>query len=286
MLTGNSYGKSRIRVGKVTRTPTQHTFKEFTVASELFGDFETMYTKDDNRLCIATDSQKNIVYALASEYPCDTIESFGLYVAQWYLNKYAHVSGINVTISEDLWNRVDQNGRPHNTAFVGGSSEKHVCVVSQHRGQAPTVSGGIADLQVLRTAGSEFANFLTDDMRLLPDSRDRIFSTMVVAKWKYNMATGGKVDFAAAHERARKALLGVFANHYSISVQATQLAMAQELLKQCPEIDQVRLDLPNKHYIPFNLKPLGRENKNEIFICTDDPHGQISATVTRPRSNL
>jgi urate oxidase len=30
-----------------------------------------------------------------------------------------------------------------------------------------------------------------------------------------------------------------------------------------------------------NLSPFGLENKNEIFIPTDEPHGQIEGTVSR-----
>jgi urate oxidase len=39
--------------------------------------------------------------------------------------------------------------------------------------------------------------------------------------------------------------------------------------------------MPNKHYLPINLQPFGLENRNEIFLPTDEPHGQIEALVTR-----
>ena len=39
--------------------------------------------------------------------------------------------------------------------------------------------------------------------------------------------------------------------------------------------------MPNKHYLLINLSPFGLENKNEIFVPTDEPHGQIEASVTR-----
>jgi urate oxidase len=41
------------------------------------------------------------------------------------------------------------------------------------------------------------------------------------------------------------------------------------------------LQCPNKHRIPFNLQPFGLENKNEIFVWTDEPFGNITATVKR-----
>ena len=37
----------------------------------------------------------------------------------------------------------------------------------------------------------------------------------------------------------------------------------------------------HKHYLPIDLSRLGRENRREIFLPTDEPHGQIEATLTR-----
>jgi urate oxidase len=39
--------------------------------------------------------------------------------------------------------------------------------------------------------------------------------------------------------------------------------------------------MPNKHCLLINLKPFGLENKNELFVPTDEPHGQIEGTVSR-----
>jgi urate oxidase len=38
---------------------------------------------------------------------------------------------------------------------------------------------------------------------------------------------------------------------------------------------------PNKHYLLINLTPFGLDNNNEVFVATDDPHGQIECTVGR-----
>lgn len=39
--------------------------------------------------------------------------------------------------------------------------------------------------------------------------------------------------------------------------------------------------MKNKHCLLIDLSPFGMENKNEIFVPTDEPHGQIEASVTR-----
>jgi urate oxidase len=39
--------------------------------------------------------------------------------------------------------------------------------------------------------------------------------------------------------------------------------------------------MPNKHFIPINLTPFGLENRNEVFLPTEEPFGLIEASVTR-----
>jgi urate oxidase len=49
-----------------------------------------------------------------------------------------------------------------------------------------------------------------------------------------------------------------------------------------PEISEVHIAMPNKHCLLINLAAFGLENANELFVPTDEPHGQIEATITRP----
>ena len=78
-----------------------------------------------------------------------------------------------------------------------------------------------------------------------------------------------------------EAMLKVFAENYSPSAQTTLFQMAEAALASCAEISRIDLAMPNKHYLLINLSPFGLENKNEIFVPTEEPHGQIEASVTR-----
>ena len=60
-----------------------------------------------------------------------------------------------------------------------------------------------------------------------------------------------------------------------------RLQMGEAVLAAIPEIDSIKIDMPNKHRIPANLKPLGLEFENDIFITTDEPYGNITGTITR-----
>jgi urate oxidase len=39
--------------------------------------------------------------------------------------------------------------------------------------------------------------------------------------------------------------------------------------------------MPNKHQLLVDLARFGLENKNHIFVPTDEPHGTIEATIVR-----
>jgi urate oxidase len=64
-------------------------------------------------------------------------------------------------------------------------------------------------------------------------------------------------------------------------VQQTMQAMGEAALKAAKAIHRIHLRLPNKHRIPFNLEPFGLKNENDIFVWTDEPYGDILATVER-----
>src|SRR5216684_8359028 len=44
-------------------------------------------------------------------------------------------------------------------------------------------------------------------------------------------------------------------------------------------VREIRLSLPNKHYLLVDLKPFGMDNPGEVFLPTDEPHGLIVVSV-------
>src|SRR5262249_27530475 len=64
VLTHHSYGKSQVRLTRVHRAAGRHDLKELCVAIQLEGDFAGSYTHGDNSRIVATDTMKNVVYAL------------------------------------------------------------------------------------------------------------------------------------------------------------------------------------------------------------------------------
>jgi urate oxidase len=275
VLVHNAYGKSRIRLTKVQRFAERHDLFEWSIDVQLTGDFAAAYSTGDNRNVVATDTMKNIVYALAADHDLTSPEAFGLVLGQHFLT-YPQVESARLGITVDGWRRIEVSGRPHTHAFVGEGPEKRISTVTVDR-RTERVSAGLTDLVVLKTTDSSWRDFHRDAYRTLPDADDRIFATSVTAVWKY----AATIDWNPAHAAVRAALLETFAGHKSLGVQHTLQAMGQAALTAVPQADEITLTMPNSHRIPINLTPLGRENTNSVFVATDEPYGLITGTVRR-----
>jgi urate oxidase len=276
-LSVHQYGKGRVRVARVRREGSRHTIHEVEVQVMLQGDFASSYIAGDNSRVVPTDTMKNTVNVLAQTELGDEIEQFGLALGGHFLAKYSQVAECTVTLSEKVWTRLEFDGAPHPHAFTGNNASHPWACVTTSRSNT-SVSSGIRDLLILKSTGSGFAGYPKCELTTLPETTDRIFSTMVAATWDFAREPG---SYAVAREKALEAMLRVFANNYSPSVQTTLHEMAQAALTAVPEISRVRLELPNKHYLPVNFAPFSRENSNEVFTPTDEPHGQIEAVVER-----
>jgi urate oxidase len=57
--------------------------------------------------------------------------------------------------------------------------------------------------------------------------------------------------------------------------------MGAAALDAAPEVSEIRLSLPNRHHLLFDLARFGLENRNEVFVPTTEPYGLIEATVVR-----
>ncbi len=276
-LVQNAYGKSRVRLSKVTRHKDRHELQELSVDVLLQGDFADTYTQGNNSKVVATDSIRNTVYVLAAEHELKDIESFARDLSSHFLKTYAQVEEATVSISQDLWQRIDVNGTPHHHAFYGAGGEKRYAQAAQTRDKLSIISG-IDDLRLVKTTDSEFVGFVRDRYTTLAEVKDRIFGTTVQARWLFASPDN---DFNHCYELIRGAIFDVFATHMSLSVQQTMNEAGQQALARCACIKEITLIMPNQHRIPFNLQPFGLENKNEIFVTTDEPYGLISATIVR-----
>ena len=268
----NAYGKSAIRLVKVVRSETPHRVRDLTVGIALEGDFAASYDAGDNAAVIATDTMKNTVYALAGEHLTGSIESFGIALGRHFLSE-PQVGVARVSIEEHAWRPVG----PSPDAFTRDASSTRTAVVAVGR-DAVTVDAGIAGLTVMKTTRSAFEGFPRDRFTTLKETDDRIMATKVTASWRY---VSGEVDYDAAYDAVRSTFLEVFADHHSVSVQASIWIIGKAILERHPDVEEISMSLPNLHHWTVDLSPFGIANDREVYVSTTEPHGLIEATIRR-----
>jgi urate oxidase len=278
LLAENSYGKSRVRLVKVTRRAEWHDIREWTLEILLEGDFESCFVEGDNSKILPTDTMKNTVYSLARKSSAECMEDFAKELVAFFLDRNPQVSAATVAVNEKRWEHLNTSGKLHPTAFVQLSSERQTTEVSAKRDERPSVRSGLENLVVLKTANSEFVGYIKDPLTTLPEATDRLFGTAVRARWSYASST---VPFTTLRSSIRETLLNVFAGHTSKSVQHTLYAMGEAALKNIPDIDDIELIMPNIHCLLVDLSRFGQDNPNEIFVQTDEPSGYIEARLQR-----
>ena len=277
-LAENSYGKSGIRVMKVSRDGEHHVIRDLTVAVALEGDFVAAHADGDNSAVLPTDTMKNTVYAKALELTLTDIEAFALALAQHFLGASRSASRARVTIEEHGWRRLEIGGSAHDHAFERGSSERRIARVTADRAGHEEVIAGIEELVILKSAHSAFSGYPRDRYTTLRETEDRILATSMTAHWTYE---GTGTDYSGVFSMVRNALLETFAGHDSKSVQHTLYAMGEAALARASAIREITITMPNKHHLLMDMSALGLENRNEIFVPTLEPYGVIVATMRR-----
>lgn len=268
------HGKAEVRLVRVDRDDERHVLHDLNVTTQLRGDFATAYTEGDNGHVHATDTQKNTVYALAREHGVASPEGFLLTLADhWRAQPW--VSGTVLTAEQFAWERLPHNGH----SFVRSGQETRTARVVTD-GPATTVGGGLADLVVLKSTGSEFHGFPRDRYTTLAETDDRILATSVSATWRFT-GDGTDVAFDEAYAAVRAAMLDAFAGTHSLALQQTIHAMGCAALDAVPALAEIHIECPNKHHFLVDLAPFGLENPGEVFYAADRPYGLISATLSR-----
>jgi len=277
-LAENRYGKSRVRLMKVTRDDHGHNLCEWTVQVLLKGDFKSAHVDGDNSKILPTDTMKNTVYSIARSSKATTMEDYAKELADFLLGRNPQVVSVSIRVESTLWKRLSADGKPHPSAFMRGSGELQTTGVERAQGGAFRILSGLENLVLLKTANSGFEGYIKDSLTTLPETKDRLFGTAVSATWRYVFPD---LQFDPIRVKLRETMLRTFANHDSKSVQQTLYAIAESALEAVPEIDEVEITMPNKHCLLVDLSQFGQDNPNEIFVPTDEPHGYIEARVRR-----
>jgi len=269
----NAYGKAAIRLVKVDRGVSPHRVRDLTIGISLAGDFAASYSEGENAGVIATDTMKNTAYALAGEHLTGSIEAFGLALGDHFLLE-PQVETATVSIEQHAWLPIGEAP----DAFTRDGSETRTAVVTS-RLNGSSVRAGIAGLAVMKTTRSAFEGFPRDRFTTLQETDDRIMATKVTASWAYE--AGRDLDHDRAFDGIRTTFLEVFADHHSVSVQASIWLIGKAILERHPEVAEISMSLPNLHHWTVDLSPFGIANDRQVYVSTTEPHGLIEATIRR-----
>lgn len=290
------YGKLRVRVLKVRRDKgLQHSVSEYTVETRLYSDvYSRCFTEQDNTDVVSTDTQKNNVYVVAKRTAASSPEQFGIDIARHFLNEYPILTGVEINVQEQPWERVTTEGALHSHGFQRPSqahAEANV-KLSRNRRWEPEVTSSIKGMTVLKTTQSSWEKFLHDRYTTLADTDDRCMSTEISCDWTYVPKAGGaEPDFHAVRKQVQEQVTKGFfgppkCGVHSASVQATVYDIGCMVLDSAPDVANITLNTPNLHYIPFmQLDKLGEKFEHDIYLPTSDPSGNIQCTVEREVSS-
>ncbi len=277
-LIKNRYGKGRVRVMRIHRDGDRHEVSQLNVKAMMEGDFARTYTHADNSTSVSTDTIKNVVNIVARENTGLSTEEFCRVLAKKYLDTYAQISSVAITVHETKWSRLSFGGKPHPHSFVLDSNGKPTVEISQVRGGAATMSSGIDGFTFMKSTQSGWENYVKDKYTTIPPTADRMCATSMVATWKWS---GKPASYPATNAKILDTVLEVFSTTYSMSVQDSLYRMGEAALAAVPEISEISMACPNMHFILMNLSAFGLDNNNDVFLPTDEPHGQIECTVGR-----
>jgi urate oxidase len=280
VLGQNQYGKAQIRLVRVDHDGATHRLRDLNVSIALTGAMDAVHHRGDNTGVLPTDTMKNTAYAFAQRDGTAAPEDFALRLARHFTGEHETIATARVRVEEYGWRRTGRTGH----SFVReGAGTRTAEVLLDAAGCR--VTGGLTDLTVLNSTGSEFHGFTKDRYTTLAGTTDRVLATDVDARWRFGWSgTGDAPDWDAVHARSRSALLEAFTTTHSYSLQQTLYAMGARVVDAGPEIDEVRLSLPNKHHFLVDLTPFGIANdtaQGAVYHAADRPYGLIEGTVLR-----
>jgi urate oxidase len=277
VLADHQYGKAESRLVRIHRDTPRHEIRDLNVTTALRGAFDAAYLTGDQSAVLPTDTQKNTAYAFARTQGVEAVETFGLALARHFVADVAPVRGARVEIEEFAWQRAVVDGVEHDHTWVRAGQEVRTAAVTVDE-TGERVVGGLKDLVVLKSTGSEFAGFLRDGYTTLEDTHDRVMATSLDVRWRF---AGTDVAWDDAYATIRSTLVEQFATLHSLALQQTLWHMGTGVLRAVPQVVEIRLKAPNRHHFAYDLAPFGLENPGEVFYAADRPYGLIEATITR-----
>jgi urate oxidase len=270
----SSYGESRLRILRVLHRGDRHDPKDLTIALRFEGDFTDAFRHGDAAGLPPGEIVKNLVHRVASEEDHPEIERLGLAICLRILEQHPTIGLARVELTESSWARLEPGGKSQGQAFTPGGVERRTAAITSN-GSRVSVSSGIENLVLLRTAGFRAPRHAAVDDDGSADGLQRLLIATLAARWAYS---SGDIAFLPYRQGVRGAIIETFAWHATRSVQHTLYAMAEVILATYQEISQVTLSMQERPYRPVDLLEMKHD---DLFVARDEPLGIVEVTVER-----
>ena len=256
VLGPNQYGKAEVRVVAVDRSSPRHTLVDLNVSSSLRGDFAAAHTAGDNSHVLATDTQKNTIFAFARD-GVGTPEEFGLRLARHFAGAYPWITGARVAVESYGWDRIP----------VGGAAARPRVLPQRRRGAD---RGGDGGRRRRPRARRDHRPRRPEDHRLgvlglparpvhdprrdpRPDPGHRGHRALAVHDDR------GRLRRLATRASGRRCWRPSPRRTHS-RCSSPCYAMGAAVLEQFPDIAEIRMSMPNKHHFLQDLSAFGLDN--------------------------
>jgi urate oxidase len=265
---------------------------EVIVRGETFID---AYTKGDNRLVVATDTMKNFIHAASLRARARALEEWLFEVGTAFLATYPHMErltmagrdlpfpavvvpaadGDGFAASDRLFSRERCDYGTARLEMQRAEDGHGGGVVTEH-------ASGRAELQLIKTTGSAFADFARDEHTTLPERRDRPLYIWLDVGWRYSDADDALLRDPARYVASEQVadLAGVvFHEFVSLSIQHLVNEIGLRMLDRWPQLAEVSFDAQNR------LWDVGTESADDPGVKTyadpRPPFGHIGLVLRR-----
>lgn len=251
-------------------------------------NFLPAYTQGDNRAVVATDSMKNFILRETLDFPGATYEALGAYLATRFVDRYELVEALTCTVTEIPFERVGLPGGPSRLLHERRHGERTTARV--HVGRTGDGAATVASLrterdgiELLKTTGSSWVNFVRDEYTTLPDRSDRPLFIRQDVAWTYGELRDGLDDGCRSYvapEQVRDVCATVFDGLDSDSIQQLVYEMGLRVLARFPQLASVEFVARN-----MTRDPVARSAEDEQVAVFSDPFpafGTIELVLRRP----
>ncbi len=220
---------------RIYRDTPRHEIHDVNVSTCLRGDFSAAHLTGDQADVLPTDTQKQTAYAYAKEKGLLSIEDYGLALARHFVHDVEPVQGARIEIDEYAWERAVVDGAEHDHTWIRKGQEVRTAAITVDA-DGEWVVGGLKDLIILKSTGSEFAGFLTDEYTILQPTHDRVMATSLVAQWRFaKPSSEWPIDWEAIYAGVKTQLVKQFAVVQSLALQQTLYEMGKAVLEAYPD---------------------------------------------------